>query len=53
MESILGLIKERCEWLLKKKIDQWNPSFYLKKYDENYQRSLFPFDFVTSKNDCC
>lgn len=30
MESILGLIKERCEWLLKKKIDQWNPSFYLK-----------------------
>lgn len=36
MESILGLIKERCEWLLKKKIDQWNPSFYLKKYDENY-----------------
>ncbi len=36
IESILQIIKTRCEWFLEKKIDQWNPASYLKKYDENY-----------------
>lgn len=34
--DILEIIKTRCEWFQKKNIDQWNPSFYLKKYNRTY-----------------
>lgn len=36
IESIIDIIKERCEWLQNNNIDQWNPSSYLKKYDSTY-----------------
>ena len=36
INNITDMIMERSKWLLDKEIDQWEPDYYLKKYDYNY-----------------
>lgn len=35
IQSILNIIKQRCDWFKENNISQWS-NYYLKKYDENY-----------------
>lgn len=36
IESIVAILKERCNWLKENNIDQWGDYYYSEKYNANY-----------------
>lgn len=48
---ILEIIKERCDWFLKNKIEQWDSWYYEDLYDQKYfLEAMKKYDLYVVKN---
>lgn len=53
IESIVEILKERCDWLKANNIDQWGDYYYSEKYNANYFNEVMQLHklYVVKQND--